>query len=168
MSALLTYLGTAFSVPVVAQLVGQLLHHLQTLDRPPTVEECWGGASLSRLAAFEARRALTRTTLEEEVCAHLHRCSSYRGAELRMDGCTLGHPNAWPRHALPMDRWLWRVVGSFPLQGEHINLLEMQSILAALRWRTTRVEGLRLRICHFADSQICLAVLIKGRSSSHA
>ena len=66
-----------------------------------------------------------------------------------------------------MERWNWRVVASFPLQGEHINALEMRSILATMRWRAAKPRGRYIRFCHVADSQVCLAVLVKGRSSSH-
>ena len=65
-----------------------------------------------------------------------------------------------------IERWQWQVKASFPMQGQHINALELQVILSALRWRTAKPEGIRRRICQLADSQVCLACLAKGRSSS--
>ena len=62
--------------------------------------------------------------------------------------------------------WAWRVVVSYPLGGAHINALELKACLASLRWRLRRRGMCRSRFVHFADSQVCLAVMVKGRSSS--
>ena len=68
---------------------------------------------------------------------------------------------------MPIERWKWNVGGSFPLSGQHINAFEMQANLATFRWRTSRPSSVRARILHIADSQVCLAALVKGRSSSY-
>ena len=49
---------------------------------------------------------------------------------------------------------------------EHINVLELQALLGAFRWRARRREGLSGRVIHFCDSQVAIAAACKGRSSS--
>ena len=68
--------------------------------------------------------------------------------------------------AVESNWWDWRVVVAYELKGHHIHALELKACTAALRWRLQRGDSIRRRIVHFADSQVCLAVLVKGRSSS--
>eukprot|EP00971_Amphidinium_carterae_P283808 5634794-Amphidinium_carterae.3 len=64
--------------------------------------------------------------------------------------------------------WNWKVVLSFRLGGSHINCLELQAVWAALRWRLRRPGAVGTRFLHASDSQVCLAILVKGRTSSTA
>ena len=160
-------LGLSFSVPVIAELLGQLSFHLKVLVRLPSVEQCWGETPPEAVDELLLRLKLENSTVDEEAIAHLHRNASYKGADLRLGTSRFTHPNRWPRESIPVERWKWSVGGSFPLSGQHINALEMQAILAAFRWRVGRSGSTRARILHIADSQVCLAALVKGRSSSY-
>ena len=63
--------------------------------------------------------------------------------------------------------WKWRVCLSFPQGGgRHSNVLEMQALLATFRWRLRTPSALGGRLIHFCDSQVCIAVACKGRSTS--
>ena len=53
------------------------------------------------------------------------------------------------------------------MRGEHINVLELKAILSAFKWRVRSAAAINTRMLHLTDSQVCLAVCSKGRSSSH-
>ena len=64
-------------------------------------------------------------------------------------------------------RWSWSVAHSYPFRTrEHINILELRAILHTLEWRARTSTFHSCRFLHLSDSQVCLAVLVKGRSSS--
>ena len=72
-----------------------------------------------------------------------------------------------PRTSIDPSRWVWTIADAYPYrQEEHINVLELRSILHALEWRARSKVSQDQRFLHLSDSQICLAVLTKGRSSS--
>lgn len=160
-------IGHGLSTPVVAILTGSLLFKLGLLPRLPSVEESWGAAATEAEDSLLLRLRLEGASVDKEVIAHLHRNASYKGADLRLRSGRSSHPNRWPRESVPVERWKWQIGGSFPLSGQHINALEMQAILATFRWRTAKSGSVRARILHIADSQVCLSVLVKGRSSSY-
>jgi len=58
------------------------------------------------------------------------------------------------------------VVVAYKRQGAHINALELRAVLAAVKWRARTPGNLNARFLHLSDSQVCLGVLVKGRSSS--
>ena len=64
-----------------------------------------------------------------------------------------------------MRGWIWGSHGALR-EREHINLLELRAILRGLQWRARTKRFCSCRFLHFADSQICLVVLCKGRPSS--
>lgn len=49
---------------------------------------------------------------------------------------------------------------------EHINILEMRSMVSTLAWRLRSSRFGSCRALHIVDSQVVLAVAVKGRSSS--
>ena len=74
----------------------------------------------------------------------------------------------WPRMGVNPLRWNWITVKSVPFAiKEHINVLELKMFLFALRWRSRNFTNSSSRLLHLIDSQIALAVAVKGRSSSH-
>ena len=62
--------------------------------------------------------------------------------------------------------WKWKVVVAYPMRGRHINVQEMEALLSSLKWRTRGHAGIGCRSVHFVDSQVCMAIVAKGRSSS--
>ena len=52
-------------------------------------------------------------------------------------------------------------------RSSHITELELRADLAALRWRFRSRRHLRTRFAHLMDSQPCLGVATRSRSSSH-
>ena len=55
---------------------------------------------------------------------------------------------------------------AYPRTGAHINVLELGAVLSAMKWRTRCIAGIKVKYAHLCDSQVCIAVLVKGRSSS--
>ena len=64
-----------------------------------------------------------------------------------------------------MRGWIWGSHGALR-EREHINLLELRAILRGLQWRARTKRFCSCRFLHFADSQICLVVLCKGRPTA--
>lgn len=87
--------------------------------------------------------------------------------DVRLDLGIVFRPDSAPRTSIDPSRWIWTVAHAWPYrQEEHINILELRAILHTLEWRARGAGFQKVRFLHLADSQICLAVLTKGRSSS--
>ena len=77
------------------------------------------------------------------------------------------NPKAYPRQSACADWWHWDHVFSCRWQKqEHINRLEMRSILLALRWRVEHLGDANVRFIHLTDSYVSMSIISKGRSSS--
>ena len=104
----------------------------------------------------------------KEATAQLHRAAIYKGSDVRLTDGVLLSPSIWPRQTVDIGRWDWYVCVSYSKDGAHINVLELNAILAAHQWRARAARHIGKRIVHFTDSQVSLAVFCKGRSSSQA
>jgi len=58
------------------------------------------------------------------------------------------------------------VVLAVPFVRQHINLLEMNAILITIKWLLRRTDNVGRRTVHASDSQVCIAILCKGRTSA--
>jgi hypothetical protein len=65
-------------------------------------------------------------------------------------------------------RWSTLVSFAWRDPGEHINALELRTVLLAVRWLLSRPSSLNSRVCLLVDSTVTLYSLWKGRSSSPA
>lgn len=96
----------------------------------------------------------------------IHQClrrMEFRGSDVRLDLQVVYRPDAVVRATVGPGRWVWKTgQGQKWRREEHINLLELRAIRRSLEWRA-RSASLHLFL-HLSDSQICLAVLTKGRS----
>lgn len=72
------------------------------------------------------------------------------------------------RASVPSKLWTWKVVAGWRwTKGrEHINVLELRSILTTLRWRVEHRLQSNVRLLRLTDSLVCLHCLSRGRSSS--
>ncbi len=105
--------------------------------------------------------------LSQQMVHHFLRRAEYRGSDVRLDVGLIYKPDAAPRTSVDPTRWVWTVGDAYPFKSpEHINILELRAILHALQWRARSSLTHSKRFLHLSDSQICLAVLSKGRSSS--
>ena len=90
----------------------------------------------------------------------------FRGSDIRIGSGVICDPRVWPRRQVQAWRWKWKAVLSYPLHEAHINGLELQAILAALKWRLGKRGHCHKRFVHLTDSFICLAIPVKVRTSS--
>jgi len=161
--------GNAFYVPAIAWLLGHRLYQEGILSSIPCVAQCWGEPSAEAAEALRQRLEPADAEadgLAVEVIKHIHRNSCGKGSDVRLATGVLFNPGVWPRRAVAASRWSWKVVVAFPMRGRHINVQELEAILSALKWRTRSRAGPGRRSVHFVDSQVCMAVMAKGRSSS--
>ena len=115
----------------------------------------------------EWREAEKLKQMSQTIVHHYLRQMEFRGSDVRLDLGLLFKPDSAPRTSIDPGRWIWSVAHAYPFRtGEHINILELRSILHALEWRARTGAFHSTRFLHLSDSQICLAVLTKGRSSS--
>ena len=121
----------------------------------------------SAAAALAAVSPRSTVALEQLLFHNLVRSSDYRGSDVRLDSGKLFRPASWPRRSIDTGRWVWYTMVAHRFERpEHINVLELRSTLLSLRWRTRAAKRIFTRFVHLQDSQVALAVLVKGRSSS--
>ena len=165
-------LGNSFAVPVVAKLLGLALAFEGILPAAPSVEECWGstgsaGQEYLQELAGEPVHCVAADKWHLLYVQSIIRAAIFKGSDVRLASGTLLNPAGWPRRGLEAPRWEWRVCCSFPFAYEdHINILELAALLVALKWRVRRAHRIACRFLHLCDSQVCIAVACKGRSSS--
>ena len=92
---------------------------------------------------------------------------NHTGSDIRVSTGAIMNPKAFPRQSAIAEWWQWKPVFKCRWQvKEHINRLELRSILLALRWRVLHLHECDVRFVHLTDSYICMSVISKGRSSS--
>jgi hypothetical protein len=63
--------------------------------------------------------------------------------------------------------WTWQLICKWSWEWDaHINILEGRAALAMLRWRLRRADGIGKKFLHLLDSQVCIAIFNKRRSTS--
>lgn len=94
---------------------------------------------------------------------------NHTGSDVRISTGAIMNPKAYPRQSANSAWWQWRHVFQCRWgKAEHINRLELRSILLALRWRVQRLGECQCRFIHLTDSYVSMSVVSKGRSSSEA
>ena len=94
--------------------------------------------------------------------------SSHRGTDVHVDTLCFYRPDRLPRHSIDSRQWVWRVARGWRWQKpDHINILEMEALYHAVRWRASGNRLFHRRFLHLVDSQVVLGVAAKGRTSSH-
>ena len=171
----LTLLGNSWSVPVTSWLLSQLLMPLG-LIQPITLQEIVNKLTPGRdpwLQGMLLRPPLSRSTktfpssarLIQKICA----LTSLKGEDILLSSHT-DVPLKFHRlrSSLPAGLWRWRVVAGWRWNdsGEHINSLELRSVLTTIRWRIETLDQKNLRCIHLVDSLVVLHALTRGRSSS--
>ena len=92
---------------------------------------------------------------------------NHTGSDVRITSGAIMNPKTYPRQSAAAGWWLWKPVFSCRWEKqEHINRLEMRSVLLALRWRIEHLGEANVRFIHLTDSYICMSIIAKGRSSS--
>ena len=101
----------------------------------------------------------------------LNRClltrTNHTGSDVRISTGEILNPKAHPRQGVEANWWHW--LPSFRVKWkikEHINKLELRSILLAIQFRVNHHHETNMRIFHISDSYVCLSVIGKGRTGS--
>ena len=93
--------------------------------------------------------------------------TNHTGSDVRISTGEILNPKAAVRQSIQASWWNWQ--HSFAVkwkQRDHINLLELRSILLSIKFHVSHLKHSGLRIFHLTDSYICMSVISKGRSGS--
>ena len=102
-----------------------------------------------------------------DLVSEFARRAEYRGSDVRLDVGEIHRSLAWPRMSIDPHRWVWKFVKALRFtRADHINVLELYMYLYTLKWKTRCLRNFHSRALHLIDSQVALAVAVKGRSSS--
>ena len=162
-------IGNSFCVPVISFLVSELLL-AQNHVKKPLAPELGLAIKLSpgtwsSTASFKPGESETQSS-KELVWEHL-RTAERGGSDVRLDVNIPFRPKAWPRAGIRSSMWHWAIIHGYRWRFRaHINVLEMQAALNAVKWRARKIQNLGKRFLHLIDSQVCAAILTKGRTGS--
>eukprot|EP00438_Fugacium_kawagutii_P022996 Skav216829 [mRNA] locus=scaffold2314:109375:114908:+ [translate_table: standard] len=105
--------------------------------------------------------------LSQAIVSAYVRRQEYRGSDVRLDLGALYRPDSFPRGSVQANRWRWHTATAYRFhEKEHINCLELRALVHGLEWRCRRAQFGDCRAMHLTDSQVALAICVKGRSSS--
>ena len=154
---------------IMVEPAGHVCHDSIRDDGDSDVEDFRGalgppGLALGDGADLARPRGLAQWLAEGHV-----RATEPRGGDVRVDLALPMRPRAGHRVSIDTRRWTWRHVLSSRVRRSarkaHINQLEMRAVLLSLDWRL-RAGQRKRRFVHLVDSQVSLAILCKGRTSS--
>ena len=168
-------LGNSWSVPVVAWLIGCLVHLLgfcEALIPQDIMDRVAPGNGLD-LQSMLLRPPLAISTLTRPCSVQLVRklCGlvSLKGEDLLLQSAS-DVPVRYHRlrASIPAGLWRWRTISGWKWRGnqDHINVLELRAVLTTVKWRIERLHQKDLRCVHLVDSLVVLRSLTRGRSSS--
>ncbi len=93
--------------------------------------------------------------------------ANHTGSDIRITTGQVMVPKAFPRQSAAADWWIWKSVFSCRWEKhDHINSLELRSILMALQWRIRHGMEADCRVLHLTDSYVNMSIISKGRTSS--
>eukprot|EP00438_Fugacium_kawagutii_P035668 Skav205025 [mRNA] locus=scaffold1026:370533:376645:- [translate_table: standard] len=101
----------------------------------------------------------------------LHRCLlrrvNHTGSDIRISSGLILNPKAFPRQSVCSEWWSWKPLFAYQWKrNDHINPLELRSIIHAIQWRISHLREQDVRVFHITDSYVCMSIIGKGRSSS--
>ena len=105
----------------------------------------------------------------EVVMLHqaLLRRVNHTGSDVRICSGFITNPKAFPRQSASARWWLWKKGFAYRWQlKEHINALELRSLIHALEYRVHHFKEVSSRVFHLTDSYVVMSIVSKGRSSS--
>ena len=92
---------------------------------------------------------------------------NHTGSDVRVSSGFITNPRAFPRQSASARWWLWKKGFAYRWQKkEHINALELRSLIHALEYRVYHFKEVSARVFHLTDSYVVMSVVSKGRSSS--
>ena len=93
--------------------------------------------------------------------------TNHTGSDIRLTTGEIMNPRAVVRQSICAEWWDWKPLFRFRWQSyEHINSLELRTILQAIRYHVSHRHCSHVRLCHVTDSYVCMSIIAKGRTSS--
>ena len=122
------------------------------------------------VAPLERRLVYGSPTVDVDITS-LHSCllrrANHTGSDIRITSGSILNPRAYPRQSVNADWWLWSKVFACRWEkADHINSLELRSLVHAVEWRIRHGKEHHLRIFHLTDSYVAMAIASKGRTSA--
>lgn len=103
----------------------------------------------------------------QQLHATLLRRVNHTGSDIRIVSGTVMNSKSYPRQSVCASWWLWEKGFAYKWRrADHINSLELRSIIHAVEWRIRHFKECNCRIFHVTDSYVCMSIIAKGRSSS--
>lgn len=173
-----TLVGNAWSIPVVAWLLGQLLGPLgftnpftpqQVMDRLDPRKVVDVRSKLLRAPLNPVVSSMSGASNEASLGHLLTRLVSTKGDDILISsGADQVARYQRLRQTVPSRLWKWKIVSGWKwhFSKEHINVLELRALEATIRWRVERTGDFHCRFVHLTDSLVCLHTVSRGRSSS--
>ena len=158
-------LGSSFHVPSVATLLAPLLVDCGLLDKIPSAQEILEKS----MGCLEDPARPSEVSMRAALALDLASSAIHGGQDARVDASSAMPPDAWPRRAVPADRWTWQLVWRRSWHRSpdaFITNLEAIAGVAAFSWRLREGHRCGVRAIHLVDNQATLGVLARGRSSS--
>ena len=92
---------------------------------------------------------------------------NHTGSDVRITTGTVLNPRAYPRQSSCSSWWVWsKVFACKWSRADHINSLELRSIIHSVEWRINHLKESHARIFHLTDSYVAMSIISKGRTSS--
>ena len=170
-----TLVGDSFSCYSFVFIAAQLCNRWMTLPSYSQLADRMGmapGFCCPLAVKIPLQRGLSYSsecTILPVQCLHsaLLRRVNHTGSDVRISSGTLMNPRNFPRQSAAAGWWNWAKVFSCRWSRfDHINNLEVRSIIHAIEWRVKHLKECHLRVFHLTDSYIGMSVISKGRSSS--
>ena len=93
--------------------------------------------------------------------------TNHTGSDVRITTGAILNPKNNPRQAALASWWKWSPLFSTRWScPDHINSLELRSILLALKHAVSHLRVHDMRLFHISDSYVCISIVAKGRTSS--
>ena len=169
-------IGNSWCVPVVAWFLGQLCAPLglcpfytpqQLVDFLNPMQQVFLQSRLWRTVLRPLRGATSPSS--EPLVPKLANLISVKGEDILVSAPSSQLVKFQRlRTSVPARLWKWKVVSGWTWKGdkEHINSLELRSVLTTLKWRIQHKRLVGSRFLHLVDSLVVLHALSRGRSSS--
>ena len=112
---------------------------------------------------FRVSRGATPMLLNQLLLSR----TNHTGSDVRISTGEVLAPKSLVRQSIQAGWWQWKHVFKVRWKhGDHINLLELRSILLSVRYHVHHLKHSQMRIFHITDSYVCMSICSKGRSGS--
>ena len=92
---------------------------------------------------------------------------NHTGTDVKITTGEILSPKSIPRQSVQAAWWCWSPVFSTRWKlPEHINILELRSIMLSAKYQMVHLKKMHCRIFHVTDSFVALSVIAKGRTGS--